>query len=71
MFQGPDPSAINAELLAKSPETVPLLLGFLEEEPAGINDFYVRYHAVQLLTALAASGPYRLQEVSNSRSSRA
>ncbi|BDA49633.1 General vesicular transport factor p115 [Coccomyxa sp. Obi] len=59
--QGPDSNAINAELLAKSPDTVPMLLGFLDEEPAGIKDFYVRYHTVQLLTALAAGGPYRLQ----------
>ena len=65
VVQGPDPSAINAELLAKSPDTVHLLLGFLEEEPAGIKDFYVRYHTVQLLTALAANGPYRLQGVSS------
>ncbi len=42
-----------------------MLLGFLDEEPAGIKDFYVRYHTVQLLTALAAGGPYRLQGVSS------
>ena len=65
MLQGPDSNAINGELLAKSPDTVPMLLGFLEEEPAGIKDFYVRYHTVQLLTALAAGGPYRLQGVSS------
>lgn len=65
VLQGPDSNAINAELLAKSPDTVPMLLGFLDEEPAGIKDFYVRYHTVQLLTALAAGGPYRLQGVSS------
>jgi hypothetical protein len=62
-MQSTDPGAINAELLAKSPDTVPLLLSFLEEEPVGTSDFYVRYHTVQLLTALAAGGPYRLQGV--------
>ena len=57
----PDPAKINAELLAKGADTVPLLLSYLESGERG--DFYVRYHTIQLLTALAAGGPYRLQGV--------
>lgn len=64
VLQGADPAAINAELLAKNEELVPLLLGFLKDGPQAASDFYVRYHTVQLLTALAAGGPYRLQRVS-------
>ena len=64
-LQGADPAAINAELLAKNDEVVPLLLGFLKDGPQAAMDFYVRYHTVQLLTALAAGGPYRLQRVSH------
>lgn len=44
--------AVNAELFARKPEHVSLLLSLLEDEPVGVNDFYVRYHTVQLLTAL-------------------
>ena len=43
---------------------MPLLLAFLKDGPQAASDFYVRYHTVQLLTALAAGGPYRLQKVS-------
>jgi hypothetical protein len=59
----PDPGGINAELLAKGEDTVPLLLSFLDREAGGSTDFYTRYHTIQLLTALAAGGPYRLQGV--------
>ena len=38
------------------------LLALLEDEPVGVNDFYVRYHTLQLLTALAVSS-HRLLEV--------
>ena len=62
-LQGADPAAINAELLAKNDEVVPLLLAFLKDGPQAASNFYVRYHTVQLLTALAAGGPYRLQRV--------
>ena len=41
---------------------MPLLLSFLDKGEQ--SDFYVRYHTIQLLTALAAGGPYRLQGVS-------
>ena len=44
--------AVNADLFAREPSNVPLLLALLEEEPVGISDFYVRYHTVQLLTGL-------------------
>lgn len=33
-----------------------LLLSLLEDEPVGINDFYVRYYTAQLLTALLQVG---------------
>ena len=55
-------AAINAELFARSKGAVPMLLTLLEDEPVGVNDFYVRYHTLQLLAALSAS-PQRLQEV--------
>jgi hypothetical protein len=54
---------INAELFARGRDHVPLLLSLLEEEPVGINDFYVRYHTLQLLGAMAGVGSGRLQEV--------
>ena len=40
-----------------------MLLAFLKDGPQAASNFYVRYHTVQLLTALAAGGPYRLQRV--------
>ena len=46
------------ELFAKGEGNVALLLGLLGQE-----DFYVRYHIVQLLTALAVGGSFRLQQV--------
>ena len=55
-------AAINAELFARGKGAVAMLLTLLEDEPVGVNDFYVRYHTLQLLTALSAS-PQRLQEV--------
>ena len=50
---------MNAEMFARGPENVPLLLGILQQQ----SDFYVRYHTVQLLTGLAASGTPRLAQV--------
>ena len=54
--------AINAELFAREKGNVAMLLALLEDEPVGVNDFYVRYHTLQLLTALAVSS-HRLLEV--------
>ncbi|KXZ52056.1 hypothetical protein GPECTOR_10g1079 [Gonium pectorale] len=54
-------AALNAELLARQRESVGLLLGLLEDEPVGVPDFYVRYHTVQLLTALLQHCAGRLQ----------
>lgn len=51
------PGQVNAELFAREAGSVPLLLSLLEEE-----DFYVRYHTVQLLTVLLSTNPHRLQE---------
>ena len=48
--------AANAEALAKNPTNVELLLSLLDE-----SDFYVRYHAVQLLTALSSVCAHQLR----------
>lgn len=53
---------VNAELFSRDTQNVPMLLGLLEEEPVGVADFHVRYHALQILTGLSSS-PHRLQEV--------
>ncbi|KAL0019412.1 hypothetical protein WJX77_011077 [Trebouxia sp. C0004] len=60
--KGPHPAAINAELFSRGKDNVEMLLGLLEDEPAGISDFYVRYHTIQLLTSLAAVSSFRIQE---------
>lgn len=62
-MQGPQPAALNAELFSRGKDNVEVLLGLLNDEPAGVSDFYVRYHTIQLLTALAAVSSYRIQEV--------
>lgn len=49
------PGRINAELFAREAGSVQLLLSLLQEE-----DFYVRYHTVQLLTVLLQNSPGRL-----------
>eukprot|EP00873_Tetraselmis_striata_P011622 jgi/Tetstr1/431886/TSEL_021376.t2 len=54
--------ALNSDLFAREPANTHLLLSLLEEEPVGVNDFYVRYHTVQLLTVLLSSSSYRLQD---------
>jgi len=59
---------INAELFSREKGNVAMLLALLEDEPVGVNDFYVRYHTLQLLTALALSS-HRLLEVRTDRSS--
>jgi hypothetical protein len=51
------PGAANAEALARNPANLELLLSLLDE-----SDFYVRYHCVQLLTALSASNAHQMQE---------
>mmetsp|Transcript_16779 Transcript_16779/g.54870 ORF Transcript_16779/g.54870 Transcript_16779/m.54870 type:complete len:955 (-) Transcript_16779:69-2933(-) len=53
-----DPALVNAELFSREPQAVALLLNLLEEE-----DFYVRYHTCQVLTALLTEHAHRLQEV--------
>lgn len=62
-MQGPQPAALNAELFSIGKDNINLLLGLLDDAPAGVPDFHVRYHTVQLLTALAAVSSYRVQEV--------
>ena len=62
-MQGPQPAALNAELFSRGKDNIEVLLGLLNDEPAGVSDFYVRYHTVQLLTALATVSSYRIQEV--------
>ena len=48
--------AVNADLFARDPANVPLLLALLEEEPVGLSDFYARYFTLQLLTGLLQVG---------------
>lgn len=62
-MQGPQPAALNAELFSRGKDNIGVLLCLLDDEPVGVSDFYVRYHTVQLLTALAAVSSYRIQEV--------
>ncbi|KIZ02927.1 hypothetical protein MNEG_5036 [Monoraphidium neglectum] len=38
----PPPGVMNAELFARSPDNVRLLLSLLEDEPVGVDDFYCR-----------------------------
>lgn len=59
----PQAAAINAQQLARSPEGLPLLLSLLEPEPAGLSDFYARYHTLQVLKGLVAAAPLALQQV--------
>ncbi|CAI5525138.1 unnamed protein product, partial [Closterium sp. Naga37s-1] len=47
------PGVINSELFAREPHSIALLLALLEEE-----DFYIRYHTVQLLTILLSNCPH-------------
>eukprot|EP00884_Botryococcus_braunii_P007321 jgi/Botrbrau1/16590/Bobra.0068s0020.1 len=62
-LEGQRRGAMNAELFARGKENVALLLGLLEEDASpAASDFYVRYHALQLLTCCAMAGSYRLQE---------
>lgn len=62
--EGQRKGAMNAELFARGKDNVSLLLSLLEEERGpSASDFYVRYHALQLLTCCAMAGSYRLQEV--------
>lgn len=39
-----------------------LLLGLLDAEPAGLADFYSRYHTLQVFKGLAAAAPLVLQQ---------
>lgn len=52
------PGLVNSELLAREPDSIALVLSLLDE-----TDFYVRYHTLQLLTALLTNCPARLQDV--------
>ncbi|PSC74328.1 Arginine deiminase [Micractinium conductrix] len=55
-------AAVNAQTLARTPEALPLLLSLLEAAPAGLGDFYARYHTLQVIKGLAAAAPSQLQE---------
>ena len=59
----PQAAAINAQQLVRTPEGLPLLLSLLGQEPAGLGDFYARYHTLQVLKGLVATAPHQLQEV--------
>lgn len=62
-MQGPAATAVNAGLFSQGKDNLQMLLSLLEEEPTGVSDFYVRYHTVQIITALAAVSSFRVQEV--------
>ncbi|OVA08903.1 Vesicle tethering protein Uso1/P115-like [Macleaya cordata] len=51
------PTVINSDLLSRDEENISLLINLLEED-----GFNVRYYTLQLLTALLAASPNRLQE---------
>lgn len=55
-------AAINAQQLARTPDGLALLLGLLDAEPAGLADFYARYHTLQVFKGLAAAAPLVLQQ---------
>jgi hypothetical protein len=57
----PPPALMNADLFARVPDHISLLLSLMEEEPVGVDDFYVRYHGLQMLNALLAACPGRVQ----------
>ncbi|XP_024986690.1 golgin candidate 6-like [Cynara cardunculus var. scolymus] len=51
------PASMNSDLLSRDEQNISLLLSLLSED-----DFYVRYYTLQVLTALLANSPIRLQE---------
>jgi hypothetical protein len=55
---GVEPSAINAELLGRDSRSLTLVFGLLDDA-----DFYVRYHALQLLCRLLAGNKHHVQAV--------
>ena len=48
--------AANSDAFVRNPANLELALSLLDEE-----DFYVRYHTMQLLTALSATNPFEVQ----------
>lgn len=55
------PALINADLYCRAPDNVLLLLGLLRDEPEGVDDFYVRYGALQVMGALMTACQDKLQ----------
>ena len=62
VLQGPSPAAMNAELFARAPGNVAMILGLLEPGK-GSHDPHIRLNAVRLLAAIASQGTRRLPEV--------
>lgn len=58
---GSNAARINAEQLARTPGAPQLLLGTLADEPAGLRDFYARYHALRALEGLLDANPAAIQ----------
>lgn len=56
------PGAINCDLLTQKGDNIAVIFSLLEEEPIGVEDFYVRYHTVQLLSCLVNTGVYKIEE---------
>ena len=48
--------AANADAFLRAPTNLDLVMSLLDE-----SDFYVRYHTMQLLTALSATNPFEVQ----------
>lgn len=54
-------SDLNCELFTRNKENLVILLSLLEEEPVGVNDFYVKYHTTQIITCLLPTSIFKLQ----------
>lgn len=61
-LQGQNPAAINAELFARAPGNVRLIMALLEPGKQTQSP-HIRLNAVRLLAAIAAAGTPRLPEV--------
>ena len=55
---GVEPAAINAELFGRDGRSLKLVFGLLDDQ-----DFYVRYHALQLMCKLLAHSQHHVQAV--------
>ena len=54
-------SSANCELFIQSLDHLTIVLSLLDPEPTGVHDFYVYYHAVQILNCCLKTGLYKIQ----------